>query len=142
MKTLINHVFNQAIAELLHFHTWHIHFQVKDTLYKFWVLKVRLRDWGCNGDGEVNNTLALTHHDRSFNTHCSRMGSHCRSNEVSIYRNRGKLSFIQNSEHLALVLPDLKWPIFWILKPILVLFQILIKSTSIPQLYSHLNFEL
>ena len=68
--------------------------QVKDTLYKFWVLKVRLRDWGFNGDGDggVNNTLALTH-DRSFNqTNCSRIGSqHCRMTESTNGRNhRGK----------------------------------------------------
>ena len=68
-------------------------FQVKDTLYKFWVLKVRLRDWGFNGEGDggANNTLALTH-DRSFNqTNMSRIGSqHCRMTESVNGRNRGK----------------------------------------------------
>ena len=69
---------------------------MKDTLYKFWVLKVRLRDWGGTGEGEaggLNNTIGFAR-DRSFNTYCSRIGSQCRSsqcrsNETNIYRNRG-----------------------------------------------------
>ena len=64
---------------------------MKDTLYKFWVLKVRLREWGGTGEGEaggLNNTIGFGR-DRSFNTHCSRIGSQCRSNETHIYRNRG-----------------------------------------------------
>ena len=62
---------------------------MKDTLYKFWVLKVRLRDWGGTGEGEaggLNNTIGFAR-DRSFNY--SRAGSQCRSNETHIYRNRG-----------------------------------------------------
>ena len=32
-------------------------FQVKDTLYKFWVLKVRLREWGTDkGEGHISNS--------------------------------------------------------------------------------------
>ena len=58
------------------------------------MLKVRLRDWGFNGEGDggANNTLALTH-DRSFNqTNMSRIGSqHCRMTESVNGRNRGKL---------------------------------------------------
>ena len=72
---------------------------MKDTLYKFWVLKVRLRDWGGTGEGEaggLNNTIGFAR-DRSFNTantYCSRIGSQCRSNDTNItpnisYRNRG-----------------------------------------------------
>ena len=55
-------------------------------------MKVRLRDWGFNGEGDggANNTLALTH-DRSFNqTNMSRIGSqHCRMTESVNGRNRG-----------------------------------------------------
>ena len=57
-------------------------FQVKDTLYKFWVLKVRLRDWGFSAS--VNNPSA----SRPGSIHA--LNANCRVFEPNLDSERSK----------------------------------------------------